>query len=237
MASQRSTFLLLSLATIGIFNLPVYFLTQKEITKFSFYSIILNQVGLIYDNVVVGIGKYIFHHKTTFSLLNKGRFVFHSLTMPLIAFPLLEIATKFGTNSFLSMDYAIFSFLSRNVQTFITCFVIFELIHWTVQVDATKDLKVIDLRQSTTNQKSNLGGTIASSLASHVNPVRFILPTVLIIIFQIMLGVLLLSTTAGRILLGSGLLNLISPGLFLPELQLLAEHIFVGSIWYCLAIL
>jgi len=224
-------------AALGILIVSTYISMEKNFSNESLYCLIFIQIGIIYDNITCAIGKYIRHDTKFFFMMHKMRFVLHGMGIPLLTIPLMEAVVKFQTNALIPLDPEILSMLSLKLPALILSFSAYEMCHCWTQIDSQKDMEIIDSQHFEKKQKNHLAGTVKMSLAPHVNRMRLILPTIVVVMLQILVGILLLALPAGSILLTSGMITLITAASVLPEFQLLGEHIFIASVWYVLAIL
>jgi hypothetical protein len=217
---------LISLTFMILFT--VYGRSDHSCSIVSAFCIYFSQLGLLFDNVINALGKYI-GEGSNLRLLSKGRFLFHVVGIPLLAIPLTEVAVA----------HDVFGDTTQSVMTcLVSSWAVFELFHW-LNYDSN-ELKLVDLRDSKDHKGSYLAGTLAYTSGKFL---ELVLPCIMLIFYELAIGCSILiygtdSTTSrvGFLLAVSATATLIScavPGR--PDIQLYGENFHGGMIWVALA--
>jgi hypothetical protein len=216
---------LISLTLIILFTL---YGRSDSYSNMSAFCIHFSQLGLMYDNAINALGKYI-GEGSNLRLLSKGRFIFHVIGIPLLAIPVTEVAVA----------HDIFGKTTQSVfACLVSSWAVFELFHW-LNYD-TKELKLVDLRGSKDHKAPYLVGTLAYTSGRFL---ELVLPCILLIFYELAIGCSIVlygsESTASRVgvvLAVSATATLIScaiPGR--PDIQLYGENFHGGIIWMALA--
>jgi hypothetical protein len=183
-----------------------------------------SQFGLIYDNGVAAIGKFIGEKGHQLRILSKGRMILHGVCMPLLAIPITEVASFHGTIS---------DATEWIITTLLLVYATYELFRWFAYDVA--HLTLIDMRTSKKHQNSRLAGSL-----SYTSGLVFelVFPCVGLIMYELIIGSLLLlqavpDSRAGILLIVSALLTLLSCGSMQsrPDIQLYGENFHSLVIW------
>ena len=160
------------------------------------YSMIFSFVGMCYDNVISGLGRYIIGKESdensssnrrrhqVLRNLTKGRYLFHAAVMPLIFLPMLEVCTFMDNNVITGALH-----LKNHVNVVSTCFIVailmalIECIDW-LRYDSEKFVP-IDQRYSTKNIQHHLAGTYKYTCP---NVLKCVLPAIITTLLQIIVG-------------------------------------------------
>ena len=205
---------LLSLTLIVI--ILVFFGSHSLSSFWSAFCIMFSQLGLIYDNLVNALGKYIGEGQNL-CLLSKVQFLFHAVGIPLLAIPVTEVGVSQGV--VLGADT---QFIMTSVALF---WAAFELFRW-LSYDK-KDLKLVDLRCCKGHKAPYLAGTLAYTSGKFL---ELVLPCILLIFYELTVGCCILwndlkPSLIGLFLTTSALTTLLFstiPGG--PDIQLYGEN-------------
>ena len=141
--------------------------------------IYLSQLGLIYDNGVNALGRYI-GEGPLLQVLSKGRFVWHVTSMPLLGIPVTELAARYGL-------------FSKSMQEWIILLLcvwsLWEFGKWNVCCDANQ-LILVDVRTSPTNKGLRLSGTLGYTSVALWD---MVLPPILLVCYEMFVGITLLA--------------------------------------------
>jgi hypothetical protein len=219
---------------ISVTLLLIFLFYQSEESCFcstlSSFCTQLIQLGLIYDNTINAMGKYI-GEGPTLQLLSKGRVMIHVVALPLLAIPITEVATA----------HDIFSELTLSTVTkLVMLWASLEFLHW-FNYDI-KNLHLVDLRGSKDHKGAYLAGTLAYTSGKFF---ELVLPAILLVVYEMCIGCLILYNSspeqawsqAGIFLTISGAFTLAAsaiPGR--PDIQLYSENFHGGMIWVALHI-
>lgn len=218
---------------IGVIILLVILIFTGPVDDWlSISFLIFGHFGLLYDNGLNVLGRYV-GPSDNLRRLNKYKFVWHVVAMPLFAIPVTKLATMglmIGANQV---------WVVRSLTTI----AVLDGAHWVYHCQP-KDLRMVDNRESETPTGMHLSGTLSYTADVFW---QVVLPPVLLVLYEIVVGVQLLfrdptggeeSTIksiriAGQLLLSCGVLTLVSSGMAkrYPELQLLGENLHSLLLW------
>lgn len=219
---------------ISVTLLLIFLFYQSEESYFystlSSFCTQLIQLGLIYDNSINAMGKYI-GEGPNLQLLSKGRVLFHVVALPLLAIPITEVATAHGIFSESTL---------AAITKIVMLWASLEFLHW-FNYDIKK-LQLIDLRASKDHKGAYLAGTLAYTSGKFF---ELVLPAILLVVYEMCIGCLILYSSsseqawsqAGIFLIISGAFTLAAsaiPGR--PDIQLYSESFHGGMIWVALHI-
>jgi hypothetical protein len=217
--------------------------SHPQIHEFTLLCMAFSLTGTIYDNVINAVTRYIIHPADTdnsdndFLLqLHKLRFVWHAISMPLLAIPVTEMAarTSLFDESTCFAASALFAVMS-----------LFEGYKTFTHMDVATDLKLVDNRTSKSDRSMSLLGVMSYTTT---RPMEVVIPAVLLVLYETLLGADLVlqsatsasslldfATTAGSplLLLACGVSTLGASGMARakPEIQLLSEHSHMALLW------
>lgn len=183
---------------------------------------IFSQVGIMYDNLVNAIGKFIGDGRTL-RRLSKARYILHVVGIPLMAIPITDVAAAHGIVSHMT-----YSTITAALIGWAAC----ELFHWlTLDINA---LKIVDLRSSIHHRGNYLAGTLSYTSGKVL---EMVLPVIVLIGYELTVGCLLvwsfgINSQKGILLTVSSIITLAScaiPGR--PDIQLFGENFHGGMIW------
>ena len=190
-------------------------------SRLSVSCMFLGLMGLVYDNAVNSIGKFI-GPGTYLRQLSKGRIILHSVSIPMLFVPVMELARAHSP---------FFQSVSQFVSSVTLCsfWAFYELVHW--WKSDIRMLKKVDLRRSQKHQRNYLAGTLAYSVGAE-NAMRLIGPCVALLVFELFVGCSIMLRHGLASSPGSGVLLAIgSFGSLLscsfhnqPSVQLLGEN-------------
>ena len=226
---------LLSLILVAVFAVMS---AESSHSIVSTYCMYFGQFGLLYDNGVNALGKYYMGQGDTLRKFSKPRFGLHAVGIPLLGFCITEIATVHGiyghgpsssTNS-----------TGPTIQTFLLVYAVYEIFHWS-KYDIN-DLQLVDLRASTKHEGSYLSGTLAYT-TSDSKKLELALPVVLLVVYELVIGLLLIWQTDSCSISGVGLVSSSTITLMTcsvrsrPDIQLLGENFHNSMIGAVLALI
>jgi len=181
-------------------------------------------MGQISDNAVRAVGSAV-GEGAKLRRLSKINIVLSGVGVPMVTFPITEIATR----------YSLFSAKTRAVMNsawFV--FSIVELLKW-VSFDSTK-MKVVDKRSIKRHEGQQLAGTLSYTSGKIL---QCLLPVLALLLYQLGIGALMLiskrGVVAGWLLLFSGFLSVLSSSLNRPDIQMLGETFTLGFVYSILA--
>ena len=196
-------------------------------------------VGLAYDNVISGMGKYmITTNPKLLRVLTKYRFVIHSFCIPLFFIPITIVA--YEHNLIISSTTA-----TAFVVGSITMSVM-EAMYW-INYDVTKFV-VIDLSNAIKDKPSKVAGTISYTLPDKRDLLyKVILPVIMWVTYSLIVGILLiwhrhddvgtdydeaiLMLQSGAMLGSLSLVALLTSVVNRSKIQLLGEIVSLGLLW------
>ena len=146
--------------------------------QWSVWYIYLSQFGLVYDNGVNAIGRYLGEGQLL-RILNKNRFTLHVTVIPLLGIAVTEIAGRYSLFGG-SMHGWICSVLSG--WSFL------DLTKWQF-FRHSQHLQLVDNRANTANQGPHLSGTLSYTSGAFW---EMCLPPVLLVLYELMVGFVIL---------------------------------------------
>lgn len=156
--------------TVGLqLVLPVSF-----VSRCSIWCIYLSQLGVIYDNGVNAVGRYVGEGRLL-RVLNKNRFVFHSVSMPLLAIPVTEIATRQSVCGIATQKW---------ISTLLTMWSVTHLIKWNC-FHHSNHLRLVDNRESKVSNGPYLPGTLAYTSGAFWD---LVLPPLILVLYEVLVG-------------------------------------------------
>jgi hypothetical protein len=215
--------IVMSLALITVFQ----GYSGSSLSTFSAFCTYFSQVGLIYDNIINAIGKFV-GEGPTLRLLSKVRVLFHVVGIPLLAIPITEVAI--ACNVLSAGTHHIVSTLAMLLASF-------EFLKWSAY--DVRHLKLVDLRSSKDHKGAYLAGTLAYTTGKVF---ELVLPAVLLVLYEMVIGCSIVHCgdpsmfRTGLLLIVSGVATLLScaiPGR--PDIQLYGENLHGGMIFSALA--
>lgn len=217
-----------------LLGLLVAFPGQKhEVAALSVLAIYAGQFGIMYDNMINGLGKYIGEGKLL-RVLSKYKFLMHDAVTPMLAYPVTEIAARHGIiNHSTESLIQFFLIVSSTIAAF----------YWHER--DSSNLPVLDLRESKDNDSGYLAGTL---LYRSGYLWKMLYKSILLVLYEIIVGFVILlqeanfdSTAAltsslpmdGFFLAACGVLTLYGSSKRNedPALQLYGEHQHNFLIW------
>jgi hypothetical protein len=221
---------LISLLLMVVFAVMSAESSHSLVSSFCMY---FGQFGLIYDNGINALGKYI-AQGDTLRKFSKPRFWLHAVGIPLLGIPITEIATVHGI-------YDPSSTTGPAIQTILLVYAFYEILHWS-RYDIN-DLQLVDLRASTRHQGSYMSGTLAYTTSGN-KKLELVLPVVLLVLYELVIGLLLLllwndsTCISGIGLVLSSTITLMTSSIrSRPDIQLFGENFHNSMIWAVLALI
>lgn len=147
----------------------------------SMWYIYLSQFGLVYDNGVNAIGRYLGEGQLL-RILNKNRFTLHVTVIPLLGITVTEIAGRYSLFDG-TMHYWICSILSG--------WSLFDLTKWHFFCHS-QHLHLIDNRAGHANKGLCLSGTLSYTSGAFW---EMCIPPVLLVLYELMVGFVILMKT------------------------------------------
>lgn len=206
---------------------------NREVAALSVLAIYAGQFGIMYDNMVNGIGKYLGEGKLL-RVLSKYKFLMHDAVTPMLAYPVTEIAARHGLINHSTESMLQFVLI---VSSTIAAF------YW--HEKDSSHLPVLDLRESKDNDSGYLAGTL---LYRSGYLWKMLYKSILLVLYEIIVGFVILLQEANFDSVASLTSSLPMDGFFLsacgvltlygsskrnedPALQLYGEHQHNFLIW------
>ena len=217
--------------------------SHPQIHEFTLLCMAFSLTGTIYDNVINAVTRYIIRPTDTDNSsndvllqLHKLRFVWHAISMPLLAIPVTEIASR---TSLIDESTCL------AVSAFSATMSLFEGYKTFMHMDVATDLKLVDNRNSKSDRSMSLLGVMSYTTT---RPMEVVIPAVLLVLYETLLGgdlVLQSATSASSLvdfvttasspllLFACGVSTLGASGMARekPEIQLLSEHSHMALLW------
>jgi hypothetical protein len=215
--------IMMSLALITVFK--VY--GGSSLSTLSAFCTYFSQVGLIFDNIINAIGKFV-GEGSTLRLLSKVRVLFHVVGIPLLAIPVTEVAV--ASNVLSAGTQHVISTLAMLLASV-------EFLKWSAY-DIRK-LKLVDLRSSKDHEGAYLAGTLAYTSGKFL---ELVLPAVFLVLYEMIIGCSIVHGgdqsmfRTGLLLIVSAVATLLScaiPGR--PDIQLYGENLHGGMLFSILS--
>lgn len=197
-------------------------------------------MGSIYDNSLNAVTRYVNQPSTNnndFLLqLHKLRFVWHVVSMPLLAIPVTELAARASL-----IDES----TSLAVSGILGALALLEGHKMITKFDVDTDLKLVDNRE---NSESNQSTTYLPGVMSYTTtrPMELVLPAILLVLYETIMGGAMVMqsgasslsswdflTTSAPLLLACGTSTLGASAMVRtkPAIQLLSEHTHMSLLW------
>ena len=203
---------------------PTYFFLRSQSAGSILCKAVMSAtfLALIYDNMVMALGKYIGEGKIL-KKLSKARSVLHGLTIPMLFLPLVQSTSSVGL---LTVN------TTRILYSLIGIFATHEFIDW-LRFDSEKMI-LVDNRDSVSSSVRQMAGTL---MYSSGKVLKSVLPVVAVQLSLLILGPVLWRRGAvgGLYMFLSGSLCLFTCSLQRPGIQALGETGMMGLLWLALA--
>ena len=206
----------------GIFASYAMFMRKCVGTKLCRLVMTVNSFAMIYDNLVMAMGKYI-GKGTALKRLSKLRIILHGVCVPLLILPVVEITPKHGLAS---------ASLAKTIGCFVVGFALHEVLDW-VRVDHT-ELILVDNQHSASSTTRTLSGTMHYTSGKMV---KMLLPVAILHVLILGVGSFLWrrGATAGPWIVVTGIVSTFLNSLRRPGLQALGESIFLSLLWFAVS--
>ena len=209
------------LANAAIFStFLLYGRHHRSMNSLCKLSLLNNYMGQIYDNASRAVGSAV-GEGAKLRRLTKMNPMLHGFGVPMLTFPITEIATRHG----------LFSSKTRvviNSAWFV--FSIVELLKW-VSFDSTK-MKVVDKQSIKRHEGQQLAGTLYYSSGKVL---QSLLPVFALLLYQFGISASMLiskrGVVAGWLLLISSFLCVLSSTLNRPDIQMLGLTFYIGFVY------
>lgn len=236
----KSTEVHLLQALISLILMAVFAITSAESSHslVSSFCMYFGQFGLIYDNGINALGKYM-GQGDTLRKFSKPRFGLHAVGIPLLGYCITEVATAHGIYG---QDSSSTITSGPAIQTMLLVYAVYEIFHWS-RYDIN-DLQLVDLRASTQHEGNYMSGTLAYTTSDN-KKLELVLPVVLLVGYELVIGLLLLwrqdSSTcsiSGVGLVSSSTITLMTCSIpSRPDIQLFGENFHNSMIGAVLALI
>jgi len=218
------------------------------------YYFLIVEIGVVYDNLINGIGYRIFGEGKRLRFLSKIRYIMHAVGLPLLFIPITDLLLLSTLeNDDKKDDHYHLTYIAKKIfSTMVYLFVTYEFLWW-INYDKNK-LLLVDLRQSPNHRGNHLSGTL-----TYKSPDKFlelVLPAILLVLYEIFTGCYLIyissnnidpenqntitgnTRIAGYMLLLSGIVTLLTSSIRgRPDIQLYGENFLVGLSWWACTLL
>ena len=216
---------------------------HPQIHEFTLLCMAFGLIGTIYDNVINAVTRYIIqpediniNSNDALLQLHKLRFVWHAISMPLLAIPVTEMAARASL-----VDDS----TCLGVSALLGAMSLFEGYKTIMHMDIKTDLKLVDNRNSKSDRSMSLLGVMSYTTT---RPMEVVIPAVLLVLYETFVGgdlvlqsaasasslVDFVTTASSPLLLfGCGVSTLGASGMARekPEIQLLSEHSHMALLW------
>lgn len=188
-------------------------------------------MGSIYDNFMNAATRYVEPNSYILLQMHKLRYVWHVVSMPLLAIPVTELAGR-GTLINESTSVALSALWGGMALVGGSKMMI--------DFDIHADMKLDDNRNSMTSRGPRLPGVVSYSTT---RPIEVILPAILLVLYEIIVGGTMVIqsgsfssfdfTMSSFLLLGCGVSTFVASGMGSekPELQLFSEQTHMSLLW------
>jgi hypothetical protein len=180
----------------------------------------------------------------TLRKFSKPRFWLHAVGIPLLGYSITEIATVHGIYNPSSCTTSSTNTGSA-IQNMLLAYAFYESLNWS-RYDVN-DMQLVDLRASTQHQGNYMSGTLAYTVTSGKKKLELVLPVVLLVLYELVIGILLIwqDSSTGSIICISGVGLVSSSTITLmtaslqsrPDIQLFGENFHNSMICAVLALI
>lgn len=197
----------------------VMFMKKCVGTKLCRAVMSVTSLSLMYDNLIMAMGKYI-GEGAALRKLSKLRSVAHGLCIPLTFLPILEIIPKHGLAS---------ASVVRSIGCLVVGITVHEVFHW-MCFDHEK-LILVDNRHSAESTARTMPGMMHYTSGKIL---KMLLPVAILEVLILGVGSMLWrrGAAAGLWMVGAGLVSLITCSLQRPGVQALGETMMVSLLWH-----
>lgn len=197
----------------------VMFMKKCVGTKLCRAVMSVTSLSLMYDNLIMAMGKYI-GEGAALRKLSKLRSVAHSLCIPLTFLPILEIIPKHGLAS---------ASVVRSIGYLVVGITVHEVFHW-MCFDHEK-LILVDNRHSAESTARTMPGMLYYTSGKIL---KMLLPVAILEVLILGVGSMLWrrGAAAGLWMVVAGLVSLITCSLQRPGVQALGETMMISLLWY-----